>query len=132
MTKLTKVQKHQLWKLFLSADLNRGRIVAAENELTSEGLTLWLEDGKQPFQSIDECVELLIPTADLAAFIEANKLNSYEGMKPGRHSYIKGMIEIAPAIEWFENDATDYQRRDTIEMIVSEIINSLKSAEVAA
>lgn len=124
MTKLNKIQKSQVWSLILLADFDFSRIVIADYDLDGDHLTLWIEDRFNPMPAIDECVRLDIPVADFAKCIEVSALNT--------HIILQKHIKIDEPMNWYHNDANLSEQKEAREEMLAEIINALKSGEVAA
>jgi hypothetical protein len=106
--RLNQKTRNSLWWLIISVDYNYSRIRIEEHELTTEGITLWLEDTEDFKDTIDECLEIFIPLPAFASFIRTNKFNSYrtQRMHPEKKFLYDIDVEINSPLRWYEQDAT--------------------------
>ena len=125
--------KTALWWLLISVDYDYSRITIADHEISGENLTLWLEDKNDFKNTIDECLELVIPLKAFAKVIKAENLNSYEGTKmhPTKKFVYTTRIEISEAIYWYQQDASLTEQQWAREAVVKTILAQLVESEVA-
>ena len=125
--KLNQKQKDRLWWLIISVDYDYSRITIADHNADDDFLTLWLEDRHDFKNSLDECLELVIPLKQFAKVIKAEELNSYEGQKmhPTKHYLYKTQIEINEPIAWYLNDAKPTEQQWAREAILKKMLTDL-------
>ena len=132
MIKLNQKLKDELWWLVISVDYDYSRITIADHEISSDTLTLWLEDKHDFKNSLDECLELQISLKNFAKMIKADNLNSYEGSKmhPKGNYVYKTRIEISEAIKWYREDASPVEQQWAREAILKNVLTQLVESEV--
>jgi hypothetical protein len=130
MTKVTQsAQKtnSDLLMLLVSANFDKSRITIAEHELSENFLTLYLED-KEDFKSnLEDTLMYKLPVSQFSAIIKSEGLNSYEGTMYNEHSSFTytARVEIKEPIKWYEQDATKYQQKETLDVVLQHILKSL-------
>lgn len=132
MIKLSQKLKDELWWLIISVDYDYSRISIADHEMSSDILTLWLED-KQDFKnSLDECLQLDISLKNFAKMIRAEGLNSYEGTKthPKKGFVYKTRIEVNEPIRWYREDAGNNEQQWAREAALKNVLTQLVESEV--
>ncbi|HWD89859.1 MAG TPA: hypothetical protein VG367_17125 [Mucilaginibacter sp.] len=132
MIKLSQKLKDELWWLIISVDYDYSRISIADHEISSESLTLWLED-KQDFKnSLDECLQLNISLKNFAKMIRAEGLNSYEGTKmhPKKGFVYKTRIEISEPVKWYREDASNQEQQWARDAALKNLLTQLVENEV--
>lgn len=120
----------ELLKLLISVNFDKSRIVIAEYELSDNFLTLYLEDKEDIKADLSDTLMYKLPVSKFAEIIRSENLNSYEGVKfteSGR-SY-NAQIEMNEPIAWFEQDASEFFKRETITAVLKHI---LKTDSIAA
>ena len=132
MIQLTKKLKNELWWLVIGVDYDYSRIRIADHEISSDTLTLWLEDKHDFKNSLDECLELNISLKNFAKMIRADNLNSYEGtrMHPKKGFVYKTRIEINEPIKWYREDASSIEQQWAREAALKSILTQLVETEV--
>jgi len=132
MIKLNQKLKDELWWLVISVDYDYSRITIADHEISSDTLTLWLEDKHDFKNSLDECLQLDISLKNFAKMIRADNLNSYEGTKlhpKGNFAY-KTRIEISEPIKWYREDASTTEQQWAREAALKNVLTQLVESEV--
>ena len=132
MIKLNQKLKDELWWLVISVDYDYSRITIADHEISSDTLTLWLEDKHDFKNSLDECLQLDISLKNFAKMIRDDNLNSYEGTKmhpKGTHVY-KTRIEINEPIKWYRDDASTTEQQWAREAALKNVLTQLVESEV--
>ena len=132
MIKISKKLKDKLWWLVISVDYDYSRITIADHDLTDDMLTLWLEDKHDFKNSLDECLQVDIPTKQFVKIIKAENLNSYEGAKmhPSKNFLYKTRIEINEALNWYLDDATLIEQQWAREAVLKLLLTELVETEV--
>lgn len=133
MIKLSKKLKDQLWWLIISVDYDYSRITIADHDLNEETLTLWLEDKHDFKNTLDECLQLDIPTKQFAKLIKSENMNSYEGSKmhPTKNYIYKSRIEINNPVSWYLSDATLTEQQWAREALLKKLLTHLVETEAA-
>ena len=119
--------------MIISVDYDYSRISIADHEMGEEAITLWLED-KQDFKNtLDECLELVLPFKAFAKVIRAEGMNSYEGTKmhPRKGFIYKTRIEVNEPIRWYKEDASLTEQQWAREAVVKTLLTQLVENEVA-
>lgn len=132
MIKLNQKLKDELWWLVISVDYDYSRITIADYELSSDTLTLWLED-KQDFKnSLEECLQLDISVKNFAKTIRAEGFNSYEGTKmhPKKGFVYKTRIEINEPLKWYKEDASPAEQQWARDAALKSVLTQLVESEV--
>lgn len=132
MIKLNQKLKDELWWLVISVDYDYSRITIADHELSSDTLTLWLED-KQDFKnSLEECLQLDISVKNFAKMIRAEGFNSYEGTKmhPKKGFVYKTRIEINEPVKWYKEDASPAEQQWARDAALKNVLTQLVESEV--
>lgn len=132
MIKLNQKLKDELWWLVISVDYDYSRITIADYELTSDVLTLWLED-KQDFKnSLEECLQLDISIKNFAKMIRSEGFNSYEGTKihPKKGFVYKTRIEINEPLKWYKEDASPTEQQWARDAALKNVLTQLVESEV--
>ena len=133
MIKISQKTKDAIWWMIISVDYDYSRISIADHEMGEEAITLWLED-KQDFKNtLDECLELVLPFKAFAKVIRAEGMNSYEGTKMHlRKGFIyKTRIEVNEPIRWYKEDASLTEQQWAREAVVKTLLTQLVENEVA-
>jgi hypothetical protein len=132
LTVAHKAPNHSLIKLlslFCSVNFDKTRIVIAEHELSENFLTLYLEDKEDFKADLADTVMYKLPISTFATIISNNELNSYpETLFTERGNAYEGRIEIASPTEWYENDASTYEKKYTLDMVKTHLLKSLLTA----
>ena len=135
MINISQKLKDKLWWLVISVDYDYSRITIDDHNLTEDTLTFWLED-KQDFKNtLDECLQVDIPTKQFSKFISDQGFNSYEGAKlhPTKNYAYKTRIEISAPLNWYRNDATLteqlWAREAVLKHMLTELIESQTISE---
>lgn len=133
MIKIAQKLKDKLWWMIISVDYDYSRISVADYELNEDALTLWLEDKHDFKNSLEECLQVDIPTKQFAKVIRAENLNSYEGTKmhPKKNFIYKTRIEINEPIKWYQEDASITEQQWAREAVVKLLLTQLVENEVA-
>lgn len=127
MIKISQKLKDKLWWLIISVDYDYSRITIADHDLTTDTLTLWLEDKHDFKNTLDECLQVDIPIRQFARIIKEENLNSYFGTKVHESkSYVyKAQIEINPPMKWYRDDASLYEQRHVRETVLKHLLTQL-------
>ncbi|MGZ3755490.1 MAG: hypothetical protein ACXVAY_00925 [Mucilaginibacter sp.] len=133
MIKLSQKLKDQLWWMIITVDYNYSRISIADHEFNEGTLTLWLEDKHDFKNTLEECLQLDIPSKQFAKIIRHENLNSYEGTKmhPTKHFLYQTRIEVNEPIRWYREDASILEQQWAREAAVKSILTQLVETEVA-
>lgn len=131
MIKITQKLKDKLWWMIITVDYDYSRISVADHELTSDLLTLWLEDKHDFKNSLEECLQLDITAKQFAKIIRGENLNSYEGAKmhPKKNFMYKTRIEINEPLQWYQNDASITEQQWARDAVVKNILTQLVETE---
>jgi hypothetical protein len=132
MIKLSQKLKDQLWWMIITVDYNYSRISIADHEFNEGVLTLWLEDKHDFKNTLEECLQLDIPSKQFAKLIRLENLNSYEGTKmhPTKHFLYQARIEVNEPIRWYREDASIIEQQWAREAVVKSILTQLVETEV--
>jgi hypothetical protein len=133
MIKIAQKLKDQLWWMIITVDYDYSRITVADHELNADTLTLWLEDKHDFKNSLEECLQVDLPTKQFAKIIRAEGLNSYEGTKmhPKKNFIYKTRIEINEPVRWYQEDASITEQQWARDAVVRLILTELVENEVA-
>lgn len=125
--RLSQALKNKLWWLIISVDYDYSRVKIADNFLGETNLILWLEDGHDFKDSIDDCLPLTVSLRDFAKVIEAENLNSYEGTKmhPTKNFVYKTRIQINEPIKWYNEDATLTEQQWARESVIKAVLEQM-------
>ena len=131
MIKIPQKLKDQLWWLVISVDYDYSRITIADHETDDDMLILWLEDKHDFKNSLDECLQVNIPTKQFAKVIKAENLNSYEGTKmhPTKNFVYKTRIEVNEPMRWYQDDATITEQQWAREAVLKLLLTQLVETE---
>lgn len=116
MIKLNQKIKDELWGLIIGVDYDYIRISIAEHELTSEGLTLWIEDKNDFKTHLDECLKLTISNKDFGMIIRLDNQKNTEALK-------------YPLI-WYSDTARLIEQQWAREAVLKQVLEQLVEGEV--
>nr|WP_294796253.1 hypothetical protein [uncultured Mucilaginibacter sp.] len=133
MIKISQKTKDAIWWMIISVDYDYSRISIADHEISDDALTLWLEDKHDFKNTLEECLELVLPVKQLAKVIRAEGMNSYEGTKmhPRKGFIYKTRIEINEPVRWYKEDASLTEQQWAREAVVKTLLTQLVENEVA-
>jgi hypothetical protein len=131
MIKINQKLKDKLWWLIISVDYDYSRITVADHDFNDDTLTLWLEDKHDFKNSLDECLQVIIPAKQFARLIRTENLNSYEGnkMHPTKNFVYKTRIEISEPVTWYLDDATLTEQQWAREAVLKQLLTQLVETE---
>ncbi|PTQ94908.1 hypothetical protein C8P68_106122 [Mucilaginibacter yixingensis] len=134
MINISHKLKNELWWLIISVDFDYSRIAIADHELSSDTLTLWLEDKQDYKNSLDECLQLTIHAKQFARLIKAENLNSYEGTKihPKKKFVYQSRITINEPLQWYKDDASPAEQQWAREAMLKKLLTQLVETEIYA
>lgn len=125
--------KDAIWWMIISVDYDYSRISIADHEMGEDAITIWLEDKHDFKNTLEECLELVIPFKQYAKVIRNEHLNSYEGTKvhPRKNFIYKTWIEINEPVRWYKEDASATEQQWARDAVVKTILTQLVENEVA-
>jgi len=131
MIKINQKLKDKLWWLIISVDYDYSRITVADHDFNDDTLTVWLEDKHDFKNSLDECLQVVIPAKQFARLIRTENLNSYEGnkMHPTKNFVYKTRIEISEPVTWYLDDATLTEQQWAREAVLKQLLTQLVETE---
>ena len=119
--------------MIISVDYDYSRISIADHEMGEDAITIWLEDKHDFKNTLEECLELILPLKQFAKVIRNEHLNSYEGTKmhPRKNFIYKTWIEINEPVRWYKEDASPTEQQWAREVVVKTLLTQLVENEVA-
>ena len=131
---LNSKQKSQLWWLIISCDYDYDRIIIADHDLDDGNLTLWLEDKHDFKNSLDECLEIIVPVKEFAKFIKTENLNSNEEeVIDGRSGKLRlAYVEIDTPVTWYNSIASLSEQQQAREVLLKKLLTILVENDLPA
>lgn len=121
---LKQKTKDQLWWMVISIDYDYSRISIADHETTDDSIVLYLEDKHDFKNTLDECLQLIVPIKEFSKVIVNEKLNSYEGelLHPSKQFVLKTRVQINEPIKWYKEDAGLIEQKWAREALLKAIL----------